>query len=302
MELPDSVPWLPDRVDYQALNREHGRWLAALFNGAFLIGYYILRLPPDEGLPVLLGGTAFTLGALLGLAIRPGRGLIRRRQLEAVASERGVRDRHWMQVEVSRGGVLLGRDEGWVGRRKGALAFEGRTTRFEIVRGDLTHIPDGSSRELARRLTVKSERGPIDLRFLSSDTNAHTAINGPFTDWPEAERDLPGPPSLPKPRTFIDRIRMSRSQNEWTIWLHIAFGLSFLISPSGWSLIAIRLILLATGIVAEWISVTTAWQRDDINLGRLAAADAKRPVPAKNVVIETNNAGTGNPTVDAAVG
>lgn len=301
MERPDSYQWFPNRVNFRQGRRERARWGALFFNGLFLILYFIGTGMPESGLWMPLIGMILAPLGLIGLF--SSRFRIREQdQLEASMIERGISNHRLTSLEIYRGGVLLGRDVGWVGRQNGILLFEGQVSRFEVVRDDLVYVPDGSQGEIPGRLTVRSDLGTIDLRFNVVYQITEDERKWLFVGWPSAERTLPGPPSIPKERSFADRLAMTHQAHGWLPIPFIFFGLSFLIPTEGWTLVAIRLVLLVTGIVAGWITFLGGWRKDDADIARLLAEDAERLQAARIVVIETNNAGTGNPAVNAAVG
>lgn len=301
MEPHPSSTWFPNRVDRRKATRLRLRWGAVLFNGLFLAAYWLWAGSPSESGFMLFAGIMMTLFGLNGVIAHRYR-LVERDQLERIVLDRGVADYRWMRVAVYRQRVLLGRDEGWVGRRAGALVFEGRTTRFEIVRDDLVYVPTGAPDEVPGRLTVKSERGTVDVWFTATAWEPKDSGADVIRGWTPAERQLGGPPLVPNVRTFGDRLRMAQGANEWVTWPFILFGLSFLLPTDGWALIAIRLVLFVTGTIALWIALVTTWRKDDADILRLVKEDAARRSVAPNVVIQTNNAGTGNPAPNAAVG
>jgi hypothetical protein len=277
------------------------RWGAVLFNGLFLIAYFFaIGRPPEAGGLVLVGAILAPLG-LIGM-VSNRTWTTDRDQLEAIVRERGVTAYRWMRVEIFRQRVLIGRDEGWVGRREGALVFEGRTTRFEIVRDDLVYVPTGAADEVPGRLTVKSDQGSVDVWFAAEAWARQHSGADAILGWSKADRELAGPPLLPKPRSLMDRIRMAQGRVEWLPLPFIFLGLSFLIPADRWALIAIRLVLLVTGVTAAWIAFFTSWRKDDADIARLLLQDTERLRAARNVVIDTNEAGTGNPVANAAVG
>jgi hypothetical protein len=191
LERPAGT-WFADRLEDRKSRRNRIRWYALGFNGLFLMAVGF------EGWGHLL--LLFVL-AVLGRAY-----LMRRDRIRplAVALDNGAGiPLEPVRIEIYREGVLLGADEGWLGRRNGALAYEGRRTRFELVEADLEFVPRNYVTPLERtRLSVRGEDGLVEVEFRPWDAadSARTRIQTILLHWPWAVRRLPGPPAWPDSR------------------------------------------------------------------------------------------------------
>lgn len=204
-----------------------------------------------------------------------------------------------VRMEIYRDGVLLGADEGWLGRRNGALAYEGRRTRFEIVITDLDVVPRYTTLWEPTRLRVNGERGVIEVEFRPwyADDASRARIQEILSKWPWAIRRTAGPPSFPdsrRPYAFL----LSKTFDKMVLPILVAgVGLAALTTLRKESeSLAYTAFVVSLAFVGAWI-FQRVYRRDREDRVRLEARDRESPLARASAPTEP----TASENVEATV-
>jgi hypothetical protein len=264
---PSPVPresgvWLPDRLEEPKARRERLRWYAVVFNGIFLSLFGLGRL---GAFIACLG--IFCAGRQVWDARR------RLSPLQKLAELRGVAEGMPVRIEIRREGVLLGIDEGWVGRRGGVLVFEGRRTRFELVSTDLTAAP-------TKTLQVRSDVGSVTVDFQAASKHGidshqvEDLLAGGWSFSKKERKELSGPPTLPNERRPFEFYLASTFRSS-TFWIGLAFTLFIYVNwtANDASEGVYLLQTIAPLVICFVIPFVGTWWRDINAVIRLATMD-----------------------------
>lgn len=286
MDRPQSA-WFSDRLDSEKSRRRRRRLWALAFNGLFLFlfGNIFIGFWSVLGFPLLIGA----LGAIY-LRIRGHKRLLD--PLAQIAVERGVRTGFPAQVTIRRHGIFLGRDTGWLGQRGGALVFEGRRTRFEVIRSDLREVPARQGPP-ATTLLLRSDQGPIDLELspIGEDRRPLENLMKSLSPWPAERKELPGPPITPAPRSLMDW-RPAVDPYDWKSLVPLlAIGAAVLAEHFP---LKVWIVPLAIAyIVGDFLwGFVAARQKDTADLERLAAIDSETHLANERKRIEADPVAT----------
>lgn len=268
MERPHAA-WFPDRTDNPKSKRIRRHLWALIFNGAFLVlfGEFL-----GEGWGTV-GGPLFAVATII-LWLDPRRTGQGMRLLGAISADRGVTNAVPVLISIRRHGIFLGRDSGWLGRRGGSLSFEGRKTRFEIMRSDLEEIP-GAGGPAITTLRIRSGQGPVEVEFSpSGGEQRFRDLIKALPGWLADKRELPGPPLQPAPRSLWDW-RPAVDPYDWKSLLPILFMLGALLSehfPAKVWIVPLGSAYIAGDLIWGFFAVR---QKDNADLARLAAIDSE---------------------------
>lgn len=258
----ESGVWFPDRVEEPKARRERLRWYAVVFNGIFLSLF---------GLGLLGTIIAAIAMAMIGRKVWDARR--RLSPLQKLAELRGVTEGMPVRIEIRREGVLLGIDEGWVGRRGGVLVFEGRRTRFELVSTDLGASPTTT-------LQVRSDLGMVTVDFQGASNHGfdhHRVKDLIAKGWSfskKERKELSGPPTLPNERRPFEFYLASTFRSS-TCWIGLALAsFAYFMWQTNAASEGIYLFnVIAPLVICFVIPLMGAWWRDVNAVTRLATMD-----------------------------